>query len=124
MDGWTRRTLLARAGMIAAGAPLVGAARIAWAAAPPDVPVISAPPLTDADYLALADRIMNRLNHTWIRHKQAYSGGTRHGVIYNAALLTVHATAAQAGHAGRSRNDARARALVDALSAAPPFYVG
>jgi hypothetical protein len=51
--------------------------RVAFGAPrPPDVPVVTAPPLTDREYLLLADRIMDRLNHTWVRHKQAYSAGT------------------------------------------------
>jgi hypothetical protein len=99
--------------------------RVAFAA-PPDAPVVGDPPLTDAQYLALADRIMRRLNHTWVRHKESYSPGSLNvSVIYNAALLTVHATAAEAGHVGgRSRNDGRARLLVDRLCDAPPFFVG
>ena len=87
--------------------------------------MVGAPPLTNEQYLALADRIMWRLNHTWVRHRASYSAGSLNvGVIYNAALLTVHATAAEAGHVGRSRNDARARLLVDRLCGAPPFFVG
>src|SRR3954447_17883048 len=121
MDARTRRVFLPQAGALPAG-PLLP--RVAWAA-PPDVPVVGAPPLTNEQYLALADRIMRRLDHTWVRHKASYSAGSLNvGVIYNAALLTVHATAAQAGHVGRSRNDARARVLVDGLCAAPPFFVG
>ena len=118
----TRRAFLAQAGALAAVPWLP---RAAWAA-PPDTPVIGEPPLTDAQYLALADRIMRRLNHTWVRHKESYSAGSLNvGVIYNAALLTVHATAAEVGHVGgRSRNDARARLLVDRLCEAPPFFVG
>ncbi len=121
MDARTRRVFLAQAGALAA-VPLLP--RVAWAA-PPDVPVVGAPPLTNEQYLALADRIMWRLNHTWVRHRASYSAGSLNvGVIYNAALLTVHATAAEAGHVGRARNDARARLLVDRLCGAPPFFVG
>src|SRR3954470_12961946 len=122
MDARTRRVFLAQAGALAA-VPLLP--RVAFAA-PPDVPVVSAPPLTDEQYLALADRIMRRIDHTWVRHKASYSAGSLNvGVIYNAALLTVHATAAQAGHVGgRARNDARARALVERLIDSPPFFVG
>lgn len=116
----TRRTFLAAAAVAAANP------RVALAAPrPPDVPVVTAPPLTNREYLLLADRIMDRLNHTWVRHKQAYSAGTLEvGTIYNAAILTVHATAAEAGHKGRSRNDARARALVEQLISAPAFFTG
>jgi hypothetical protein len=122
MDRRTRRVFLAQVGAVAM-LPVLD--RVAWAA-PPDVPVLGEPPLTDAHYLALADRILERLNHTWVRHKASYSAGSLNvGVIYNAALLTVHATAAEAGHVdGRSRNDERARLLVDRLCDAPPFFVG
>src|SRR5687768_11503504 len=97
MRAWTRRDLLIGAGALTVAPSLAAAARAA--VAPPDVPVVGAPPLTDVDYLALADRIMARLNHTWVRHRSAYSAGAlRVNVIYNAALLTVHAVAAQEGH--------------------------
>lgn len=116
----TRRTFLAAAAVAAAN-PHVGFA----APRPPDVPVVTAPPLTNREYLLLADRIMDRLNHTWVRHKQAYSAGTLEvGTIYNAAILTVHATAAEQGHEGRSRNDARARAIVQRLIEKPAFFTG
>src|SRR4051812_751346 len=81
----TRRVFLAQAGALALTPALT---RAAWAA-PSDAPVIGEPPLTNEHYLALADRIMTRLNHTWVRHKSAYSAGALNvGVIYNAALLT------------------------------------
>ncbi|RKQ91022.1 hypothetical protein C8N24_0838 [Solirubrobacter pauli] len=116
----TRRTFLAAAAVAAANPRLSLAAP-----RPPDVPVVTAPPLTDREYLLLADRIMDRLNHTWVRHKQAYSAGSLEvGTIYNAAILTVHATAAEQGHKGRSRNDGRARALVQQLIEKPAFFTG
>ena len=118
MEAWTRRELLARGGAVALVPSLVRAAVA-------DGPVVGRPPLTDAQYLALADRIMRRLSHTWVRHRGAYSaGGLRVGVIYNAELLLVHAVAAQAGHSGRARNDARARELVARLCESPPFFDG
>lgn len=126
VSDWTRRELIAGAGLLAVGPSVAAAvARASAAAAPPDGRVVGWPPLSDEQYLALADRIMGRLNHTWVRHRAEYSAGhLRVGVIYNAALLTVHATAAEAGHFGRARNDARARALVDRLTASPPFFEG
>ena len=115
----TRRTFLAAAAVAAANPQLTFAPR------PPDVPVVTKSPLTNREYLLLADRIMDRLNHTWVRHKQAYSAGSLEvGTIYNAAILTVHATAAELGHTGRSRNDARARALVQQLIEKPVFFTG
>src|SRR3954454_8093810 len=121
MDARTRRVFLAQAGAVALTPMLT---KVAWAA-PVAAPAVGDPPLTDAQYLALADRIMQRLNHTWVRSRSSYSAGSLNiGVIYNAALLTVHATAAGAGHTGRSRNDERARLLVDQLTSAPPFFVG
>src|SRR3954454_14615456 len=121
MDARTRRVFLAQAGAVALTPMLT---KVAWAA-PPDVPVLGEPPFSNEQYLALADRILRRLNHTWVRSRSSYSAGSLNiGVIYNAALLTVHATAAGAGHTGRSRNDERARVLVDQLTSAPPFFVG
>ncbi len=119
---FTRRRLLVRTGALAAGSALARAVPGAAAPPPPDAPVIGPPPLTTAGYFALADRIQRRLNHTWHRERQAYSSGGQHiDAIYNAAILSVHAVAAELGHVGPARNDARARALVARLCASPPY---
>jgi hypothetical protein len=78
---------------------------------------------SDADYLRFADRLVTVLDATWdpatgYYHTSAPGFDSR----YSAALLTVHATAAAAGHHGPARNDARARRLADRLTEEPPFY--
>ena len=46
-------------------------------------------------------------------------------MIYNAALLTIHAVAAERGYtAGPARNDERARLIAARLSESPPFFAG
>ena len=128
---FTRRRLITRAARTSGG--LVVASTLghrALTAAParaavPPLTRLGAPPLRDADYLALAERAMRHLNRTWRRDEGAYSsGGGGIDVIYNAALLTVHAVAAAQGHEGRARNDDRARVLVDRLCASPPYFTG
>ena len=77
---------------------------------------------TDADYWAFADRQMAGLDHRWRGDKLAYTD--EHGVAEvreNAALLLTHAIAAYTGHTGPTRQDARARALVDRLTLAPAW---
>ena len=77
---------------------------------------------TDADYWAFADRQMAGLDHRWRGDKLAYTD--EHGVAEvreNAAMLLTHAIAAYTGHTGPTRQDARARALVDRLTLAPAW---
>jgi len=79
---------------------------------------------TDADYLQFADRIAARLDRTWDAGDGRYLMGNRGlDAIYNAALLTVHATAALHGHVGPARNDERARRLAERLTESPPFFM-
>src|SRR5918995_3715523 len=88
-------------------------------------PSTSAAALTDADYLHFADRIAERLDRTWDPDNARYVMGNRGlDAIYNAALLTVHATAALHGHVGPARNDVRARRLAERLMQSPPFFTG
>ena len=88
-------------------------------------PSASGAALTDADYLHFADRIAERLDRTWDADDGRYVMGNRGlDAIYNAALLTVHATAALHGHIGPSRNDERARRLAERLTESPPFFTG
>jgi hypothetical protein len=128
---FTRRRLLSRAaragGAIAVASALparLPAARAAAPAAP--VPIdLPGPPLATADYFALADDVLRRLERTWREDEQVYSsGGGGLDSIYNAALLTVHATAALHGHDGAARNDERARLLAARLCESPPFFSG
>jgi hypothetical protein len=88
-------------------------------------PSTSAAALTDADYLHFADRIAERLDRTWDPDDGRYVMGNRGlDAIYNAALLTVHATAALHGHVGPARRDERARRLAERLTESPPFFNG
>src|SRR5689334_5614672 len=102
------RTLLAVAATLAA---------LAWPAA-----AHAAPSYTDADYLAFADRIAAELDSTW-DPAAGYYKTTAPGLDsrYNAALLTVFATAAATDHRGAARNDARARELAHKPTQSPPF---
>jgi hypothetical protein len=78
--------------------------------------------MSDEDYLRFADRVVTRLEDSWSPSRHVYISGTRSvDTIYDAALLTVFATAAAHGHVGPARNDARARSLVAALLHAPPY---
>jgi hypothetical protein len=75
---------------------------------------------TDADYWAFADRQMTGLDDEWNVRLNEYVGD--YGVAEvreNAALLMTHAIAAYTGHTGPTRQDERARVLVDHLTTAP-----
>jgi hypothetical protein len=77
---------------------------------------------SDTDYWAFADRLMTGLDDRWNVRLQEYVGDN--GVAEareNAALLMTHAIAAYTGHAGRTRQDERARRLVDHLTTAPAW---
>src|SRR4051794_32344202 len=81
--------------------------------------------LRDEHYFAVADEVVQRLNRTWNETELVYSGGGRViDVIYNAAMLVIHAVAAERGYAGPSRNDERARLLTARLCASPPYFAG
>jgi hypothetical protein len=103
-----RRALLAVAAMLAA---------LAWPSA-----AHAAPSYTDSDYFAFADRVVAQLEPTF-DPAAGYYKTSAPGLDsrYNAALLTVFATAAAAGYTGPSRDDARARELADRLTQSPPF---
>ena len=87
---------------------------------PPGLP---GPPLTDADYWRFADWLAPYFDALWLPERSQYgSGNSEVGRIYhNSLLLTTHAVAALAGHAGPSRNDDRARALALRLCDSPPW---
>ena len=77
---------------------------------------------SDPDYLAFADRIVAALEPTWDAGSGYYvTAAPGLDSRYNAALLTVFATAAAAGHEGRARNDERARRLAERLTESLPF---
>ncbi|HEY7629985.1 MAG TPA: hypothetical protein VH817_04755, partial [Thermoleophilaceae bacterium] len=90
-------------------------------------PKDSAPPFSDDDYWAFADRLAAALDSRWDPDKGAYRsiGGTdasvRYNIRYNAQLLLVHSVAALKNHDGASRRDARARTLVDRLTHSPAW---
>ncbi|HEV2820018.1 MAG TPA: hypothetical protein VGW11_05880 [Solirubrobacteraceae bacterium] len=80
---------------------------------------------TAADYWALADRVMGRMDRRWREGEGAYSPVTSPvSTAANATMLTVHATAALLGHEGESRNDLRAVSLVNQLVASPAPWRG
>ena len=131
---FTRRSLIARAAQ-ASGAAVVASAVPPAALARPHAPTIEVapwpplrlpdPPLRAADYLVVADEAVRRLDRTWVAEERAYSaGGGGIDATYNAALLTIHAIAAERGHDGPARNDERARVLAARLCESPPFFSG
>jgi len=122
----SRRLLLERSATVAGGlalAPL--AARLAVpsaAAASPETAdlVADAADWTNADYWAFADRILARFDDRWQNDVGGYSPVRNpYSTANNAALLTVHATAALHGHQGPARDDERARELVRRLTDDP-----
>jgi hypothetical protein len=80
-------------------------------------------PFSDADYWSFADDLMTRLDSWWDPQRSAYILRGVPSVRVNSALLLTHAIAAQEGHGGPSRQDARARVLVDRLTT-PPAWLG
>jgi hypothetical protein len=79
---------------------------------------------TDADYWAFADRHMSGLDHRWRPERHAYVDETGDAEIReNAGMLLTHAVAAYTGHVGPTRQDARARDLVEHLTT-PPAWLG
>ena len=80
-----------------------------------------APPFSNADYWTFADDVMRNLDSWWDPARQAYILRGVPSVRVNSALLLAHAVAADDGHTGATRQDARARVLVDRLTAAPAW---
>ncbi len=79
------------------------------------------PPLANADYWAFADRVMGRLDTWWDARRDAYILKGTVSVRVNSAILLTHAIAASTGHRGPTRQDARARILVDRLTTRPAW---
>lgn len=90
-------------------------------------PKATAPPFSNDDYWAFADRLTAALDSRWDADKGAYRsiGGTdasvRYNIRYNAQLLLVHSVAALKNHEGASRQDPRARILVNKLTHPPAW---
>ena len=78
--------------------------------------------LDDAGYLALADRLQRRLEPLWNAAMGRYEPGPgATDAQINADLLLVHAVAAQHGHRGPARQDARARSITRFLVSSALF---
>ena len=96
---------------------------VALACASPATAATPAPPYSTADYWAIADGVMARLDSWWRPDRRAYVLSHTASVRVNSALLLTHAIAARAGHQGPTRKDSRARILVDQLTS-PPAWLG
>ena len=83
------------------------------------LPAPSAHALTDAGYLAFADRIAAGTRLAWDGAYVSREKGAASRT--NANMLLLHAVAALRGHAGPARQDERARILVDRLTRPPAF---
>jgi len=78
------------------------------------------PPLRDADYWAIADRIVVGLQPAWDERRGAYVSDWQGAAARtNANMLIVHALAARHHRHGPARADERARRLVDHMTHAP-----
>src|SRR3954453_8786510 len=125
---FTRRRLITRAAAASAAAYVLPRAAVAGQTIKVDPwPRLELPDrsLRDEDYFALADEVVRRLNRTWRDDEGVYSGGGRViDVIYNAAMLVIHAVAAERGYTGPCRQDDRARLLAARLLESPPYFDG
>ena len=78
------------------------------------------PPLRDADYWAIADRVVVGLQPAWDERHGAYVSDWQGAAARtNANMLVVHALAARHHRRGPARADERARRLVDHMTHAP-----
>jgi len=125
---FTRRRLITRAAAASAAAYALPRATAAGQTIKVDAwPPLRLPDrsLRDEDYWAVADEVVRRLDRTWRDDEGVYSGGGRViDVIYNAAMLVIHAAAASHGYTGPSRRDDRARLLAARLLQSPPYFSG
>ncbi len=80
--------------------------------------LVVVPASASASYWDVADSLQVRIDRYWDEGDGLYSGFSAGA---HADVLLTLAVAAKEGHHGPARNDARARALVDALVSSPPF---
>jgi hypothetical protein len=86
------------------------------------LPAAPAAALTDTDYFAFADRVVLGLRIEWDAAAGAYVSREKGAAARtNANMLVLHSVAALHGHAGATRQDARARALVERMTRPPMF---
>ena len=79
----------------------------------------------DEDYLRFADGVARSVDGAWSPWSGYYhSTSGELDTRFNAAMLTIHATAALYGWRGPARNDERARRLVRLLTSPPAFFTG
>ena len=84
---------------------------------------VPGPPLRDEDYFEFSGEIVKRLDDSWSERGLKYRSGARSiDTIYNAAILTVLATAAAHGYDGPARDDERARTIVRRLVEGQPWW--
>ncbi len=117
MSDFTRRQLLARGAEVTAAVALASSAGLPREAAADDDAAVA---VAVQNYLAFMDAVVERIRPQWSEWRGAYRAprGTFATVI-NARMLQVHAGAAAAGHMGPSRDDERARQLVQTLMDSP-----
>jgi hypothetical protein len=76
----------------------------------------------DAGYWNVADRLQERIEPWWDRHRDLYKPGDLSAdTMVNANMLLLHSEAALYGHTGPSRQDGRARSIATAMVDSPPF---
>jgi hypothetical protein len=124
---WSTRSVVLAAAVALGVAFPSGSADAAQRSVAFQNPSSTAPPFSDDDYWAFADRLAAALDSRWDADKGAYRsiGGTdasvRYNIRYNAQLLLVHSVAALKQHEGASRRDERARTLVKRLTHSPAW---
>jgi hypothetical protein len=75
----------------------------------------------DDDYWGFIDPIVEHMDRLWDERDACYQVSGAGETVINAALCTIHAVAAMAGHTGPSRNDHRAVRLARRLCASAPW---
>ena len=102
---------------VLAALAILASASPGWAQAPGSSPA----GMTDGDYLAYSDSLQLAMEASWREQEGLYQAGDGSGPMVNANMLLAHSVAALKGHAGPSRQDARARSIAARLVDSPPF---